>query len=179
MVSLLVALAACSGTHRPRDKERDAVRLLGMANMSSGGDIEMSTECARSGASESEERAAAMERANALREIVNSWLRPDDARDFQGPNIGDSLHAAAKRIASLAKGCRRMYLDIPTAGYPDTAAIFAILGADDSSRRGTVLLDSVTSASIPMSSHYYGWLTFTALGGKVAHLGVDFKTSGY
>ena len=39
-----------------------------------------------------------------------------------------------------------MYLTIPTFESPDTAAMFAILGTEDS-RRDTVLVDEVTADS--------------------------------
>ena len=177
--TLLVVLACCTGTHRPQGKERDAVRLLGMAAAGplGGVDIEMVLDCPMSGYGASAWSEENTRRA-AAGKILDDWVRPDEAREFRGPNIGDSLHATARKLASLAKACSKMYASIPTAGYPDTAEVVAILGTADSSR-DTVLVDKITGDSIPTSYHHYGWLEFRAVRGKVASLSVDIKASGY
>lgn len=166
--------AGCGDTHRPREKEQQAVRLLGNSAPIVGRP-EVDAECLASEGN--------VTRAAATRAIVE-WVGDDSPLRFgdftlaasDGPNLADGLHTTAKKLADLARACRKMQATIWTSEHPDIAQIRAILGQEDSSREFTVELGN---ERVPNSAHTFGWLEFVAMRGKVLMLKVDFKASGF
>jgi hypothetical protein len=191
-VILFGALLGCSASHRPRDKEVQAVRLIGSAMPSDDGNSSPSTkggaidtsritsEMMKSGGARTEIKidcgSSTDPKVYEARRIIETWLDSERPVSDQRANLADRFEVTAKSLSRLSKSCSQMQVAVETTSHPEIKNIRELLGDEDSTQSTTVNLGG---QNVKISNHKFGWLEFFAMDGKVIKLTANFKESGY
>jgi hypothetical protein len=142
-----MALASCSA-NRPRNQEKQALRLLGIAE---GGKIDASCKTTNL--------------ASDVSRIFNEYLK--------GKDVADSLYIAADKIKEASSECTKVTAIIDVTQNPKIEEIKLILGQEDSTNYGQIVDSANKASSIDVLK--YGWLGFAIYEGQVIGLTVYFK----
>jgi hypothetical protein len=185
---LLIALVfvGCA-KHRPRDKELEAIKLLGDAesadlgvpNFAPGADptkslADLFTRPGGVNGTIDAECGAAQEQIKKQAEgIVVTWLRGDSGPYAERP-IAPGLPEAAAKLSQLGKQCSKLNLALSTMKSPEINKIREVLGVEDSVEKTPV---SIGGHDIFV--HRYGWIQFFVMNNQVTRVVFDFKNSGY
>ena len=173
--------------HRPRDKELEAIKLLGDAeaadlgvpNVGPGTDpMKSLTELmTRPGGVSGTIEAACGDSQEKIKKdveaIVATWLRANDGIYAERP-IAPGLPEAAAKLSQLAKPCTTLTFALGTKKHPEIEKIRAVLGSEDSVNKSPV---SIGGHAIFI--HRYGWIQFQVMDNEVTRLVLDLKNSGY
>ena len=185
-VALFILVSGCA-KHRPRDKELQAIALLGDAESADPGiprvgpgvdpTKSMSELFTRPGGVNAEiiaECGNAQESVKKQAEsIVASWLRADSGPYAERP-IAPGLPDAATKLSQLGKQCSKLNLALTPMKHPDISKIREVLGSEDSTEKTAV---SIGGSDVKL--HHFGWLHFVVIKNAVDRVLFDFKASGY
>ena len=169
---LVVAVSVMFGCakHRPRDKELEALKLLGSA-----ADVPWGISAYSFGAGLLAECGASTDQVKKEANlIVDDWLKPDFS---DKPPIALGLPAAATKLSTLAKQCSKFELGIVPTARPDINKVIEVLGKEDSVDKTAIAIGENPRNDI--FNHRFGWIHIWVLKGQVHQVHFDFKNSGY
>ncbi len=173
LIGAVLVVIGCA-KHRPRDKELEALKLLGSAS-SSNWDTTLGMSATSFGSGPLAECGASTDQVKKeVRTIVRELLSPS----YQNPPpISQALPTAAMKLSELSKQCSKLEIGLVPAEHPDIKKVVEVLGAEDSVVKTGIAIGENPRDDI--FNHRFGWIHFWVLKGNVHQVHFDIKNSGY